>query len=349
MKILMLMKMNEPSFSNQLKPLIQSKNVSEVMILRDTPGPALPKTKYYCIPSFLLKSHIIKTIYKFFYTIFLCLSKKPNLISAYYLVPHGIIATFAAKICQKSSNISLIGTDLNIWCKKSIIGSILFSLLKLADTITITGNAAKEILIQKKIDKNKIFILPNVIDSPRILKNPKKYDLIYVGRLAHIKRIDLIITAVSKIKKKYPSIKVAIVGSGPLENQLKQYTKKLNIQENFDFLGFKKNIYEYLSRSKIFISTSESEGLPYTLIEAMTIGMPIIITNVGCIDDIIVHEYNGLLVNSKDIIQIKNAILKLLEDKNLCKKLSMNAIKIKNRYLPKNATKIWEKILEKIS
>ena len=103
-------------------------------------------------------------------------------------------------------------------------------------------------------------------------RRSKKYDLVTLGRLVPEKRLDLLIKAVYLVKKRYPRIQVAIAGEGHLRNKLISLTKKLKLESNINFLGFSTSPQDIYNSSKIFIPTSETEGLPRSMIEAMSCG-----------------------------------------------------------------------------
>jgi glycosyltransferase involved in cell wall biosynthesis len=331
---------------NHLTPVVLSNHVSELTLIRTTPGIPIRKVRYKLVPSFLRNylylSIFAKLILFFFENIF----KKYDLFYAIYVVPHGLIAYLAAKIYRKPLVISLIGTDLNIRLK-SKQRFFLLPILRGSDVINVTGNASKDFLIQSGISASKIQVMPNPINiSLAISKNGfKKYDGIFVGRLAPEKSIDKIIKIVKQLIIKNPSFKFAILGDGPLRKELHDDVKRENLKEAIDFLGFQSNVYEFLNKSKFLLLTSKTEGIPLAMIEAMACGVPCVVPDVGDITDLANDNVNSLVVKSPyNIEDYSDAISKLLTDTGLYSKLSNNAKKVKDEYGFDNATRIWDDI-----
>ena len=111
---------------------------------------------------------------------------------------------------------------------------------------------------------------------------PKKYDLIFVGRLVENKGINLLIKAVSKLRAKNEKLKVLIVGGGPLEGELKSKIKSLKLQDTLMLYGRAKDSLEIarlLNESKILVMPSYNEGGPRVVVEAMACGVPVVSTD----------------------------------------------------------------------
>ncbi|MCT7650812.1 glycosyltransferase [Aliarcobacter butzleri] len=106
-------------------------------------------------------------------------------------------------------------------------------------------------------------------------KEDKKY-VISVGRLIPLKRNIDLIKAFFELQKEDDNLEVLFLGDGILKNDLINECVKLNIENKVHFLGNVKNPFYYLSRSNLFVMTSETEGFPNVLIEAMVCGLPVI-------------------------------------------------------------------------
>jgi len=137
--------------------------------------------------------------------------------------------------------------------------------------------------------------------------------------------------AIAKIVVVYPNIKVLIVGDGEENEKLVGLSKKLKIETNVIFLGFRSNIMELLIASDFFIMTSVSEGYPLVLIEAKIVGLPIITTDFDGVENIIEDGVNGLIAEMKNPDHIAEKAIELLNCKDLQKRLSKsNSAQIKS-------------------
>jgi len=211
-----------------------------------------------------------------------------------------------------------------------------------------TYNFIKENL---KIDKNKIYFIHDSIDikifKPRIKK--KKYDIILAARLTGLKRIDIFLEVINLVKKKIPSINVALLGEGEERENLISLSKKLELDKSIDFLGFQKNPEKVYQESKIFVLTSATEGISTASLEAMACGLPVVASNVGDMSEVVINNQTGYLVNDyNNLNDFAENIIKILFSKKLYNKMSKNSIElIKERYTFANATKFWDSFIIK--
>lgn len=155
---------------------------------------------------------------------------------------------------------------------------------------------------------------------------------VFVGRLVPIKRIDLLLAAWEKVNQDDPRALLLIIGKGPLENELKQ-----NASAGVQFCGSREDVAPYLQAADLFIMTSDSEGIPVSLLEAMSCELPCLTTAVGGIPDVIEHEKSGWLVPSGDTEAIYQGIQMLFSDASLRLQLGKNGReKILEKYTVEN-------------
>lgn len=169
-----------------------------------------------------------------------------------------------------------------------------------------------------KLIKNKSEILYNVIDSEAVRqkssgdKNEYHYDVVYIGRLAYPKDPKRLVKVISIVAQKLPNVKMAIIGKGDLEDEVKKTAKDLGVDKNIEFLGFMSNPYKVLHDSKIMLMTSEWEGTPMVALEAVSLGIPIVSTPTDGMKDIITNDTNGYCSNKDNILA--RSIVSLLVD-----------------------------------
>ena len=169
----------------------------------------------------------------------------------------------------------------------------------------------------KLIDKMLISRLgtKKVLNSPNKIMNKKFYTFLSVSSINDNKRLDLIINALAL--QDYP-IKWIHIGSGPLMKEMFDLAdEKLSGKVDFLFKGYLKNeqVIEFMLNENInyFINLSDSEGVPVSIMEAMSCGIPCIARNVGAISEIVVNNTNGILIDSDCIDEIGSKINKLME------------------------------------
>ena len=161
-------------------------------------------------------------------------------------------------------------------------------------------------------------VLYNIIDTQQIFdmryrdENTYDYDLIFLGRLTYQKDPQRLLRLCARLKAGRPDTRLAIVGAGELEEELKDLWKQLKLEDNVQFLGFQSNAMKMLSDSKVMVLTSRWEGTPMCALEAMALGTPVVSTPTDGMKDLIRSGENGYL--SDDDSELAAAIEKLLAD-----------------------------------
>ncbi len=142
-----------------------------------------------------------------------------------------------------------------------------------------------------------------------------------VIRLASQKHPEAIVDVAKKVKEIFPLVKFVIVGDGPLDSYMKQYIEEMNLQDNFLMLGSRKDVNKILPAFDVFLLTSRSEGLPRAMLEALSVKIPVVATDVGGIAELINGIKNGFLCSHDDIDCLSNGIIRLLKSPELCEKM----------------------------
>ena len=222
---------------------------------------------------------------------------------------------------------------------------IFFTQCDLAITPTkIMGNHLKEIGV-----KNKIVNIPFGIDLNKFKKEekyrPKKFTLLYVGRLNKEKNIEDLIRIFTKFAKDKDVI-LKIIGDGAEKEKLEILSKTLKIKEKIQFLGWVKR--EELSKeynsANMFITLSEMETFGIVILEAMACGLPIIGANALAIPELVTNNKNGFLVNKTDEQSILDKLELIYKNKNIEAEFSLNSILIAKSFEEKKVFKNLEKV-----
>ena len=154
----------------------------------------------------------------------------------------------------------------------------------------------------------------------------KDIDIIYCGRFAIEKNLGLLLESFKLLLKKRPDSILYLVGYGPEKGFLIKKAKTLKINGNIVFKKFSFNIRNYLRRTRIFALTSKTEGTPMAMLEAMSMGIPVISTNFQGVKEIIDHRISGIIANGK--IDISYWMYKLLSDHTLAENVGLAAKRI---------------------
>ena len=206
------------------------------------------------------------------------------------------------------------------------------------------------------IYKAKVNCIPPGVDTKVFKLSEKRStnDVLFVGRIeknSDWKGINYLFEAISIVKQIKPEISLRLVGPGDRVDYFEMYAQKLGINKNVKFVGSKINsglALEY-QQSKVIVlpSITESESFGIVLIEAMACKKPVIGSNIGGIPHVIDNNENGLLVPPKDPEALAKAIIKILKNPKLAKKMGENGYKkVKENFLWNKQIKKTKKIIE---
>jgi glycosyltransferase involved in cell wall biosynthesis len=199
----------------------------------------------------------------------------------------------------------------------------------------------KSIVIYNPITLNKIYISSQLRKEKRIVN---------VGRLHPQKNQKLLIEAFSLVTKSFPEYILEIYGDGELKNELLKFIKFLRISDKVFIYEPCSDIHSKIVNSSIFVLSSDYEGMPNALLEAMSLGMPCISTDwrPGAIHEFIKHGFNGLIVKANDAVELAEAIKFALLNPNNMKLISDNSKNIINLYNLERYTNDWNYFLNKL-
>ncbi|NLM42904.1 MAG: glycosyltransferase family 4 protein [Clostridiales bacterium] len=152
------------------------------------------------------------------------------------------------------------------------------------------------------------------------------FKVLFVGRFSWEKGIFDLIKVVGEIRN---GIKLTLVGDGILRKDIERHISQHSLEDIVDIYGYVawgEKLFRLIRQHDILVLPSYSEGLPLVLLEAMSMGVPIVASQVGGIPEIVKDEYNGLLFEPKNTKELKQKILLLMENENLRYYLACNGL-----------------------
>lgn len=352
MRIVVISGLSDDKLRSKILPITQLEDVETLYLIRRKPLD-MPKVITYVPPPIFLRFLPFAEVYRFLTVLYLSLFKKPDFILGIYFIPHGIYASIAGLITGKRVIQALIGSDF----PRVVNSRIWMALLKKASHIAVRGNNSKNTLISKGIAPDIIFIPPNVLDlsafKPADIGSEavKKYDLVCVGNLIPSKRVDLLVEIVSHVRQTLPNLRVAVVGDGPERDKIINLVAEHQLHEVVDMLGYctQPEIVRCLQQSRAFIMTTELEGLPMAMIEAISCGLPVIMPDINDVTDVAKHGENAWIVNPPTVENYVQAVLKILTDEAVYKRLAQGALDYRHKFArdftAENVAKIWRNVL----
>ncbi len=186
-----------------------------------------------------------------------------------------------------------------------------------------------------KLFEKKSSVLYNIIDVEQIYQKKSQdtksydFDVIYVGRLTYQKDPQRLMRVCAKLKERKNDIKIAVVGTGELEEETQSLCAELGLRNNVRFMGFQPNPIKMVSDSKVMVLTSRWEGTPMCVLEAMALGTPVVSTPSDGMLDLIDSGIHGYLCDEDE--ELVEKILKIVEDDTHRTMLAENAMKKSER------------------
>ncbi|GIQ69769.1 glycosyltransferase family 4 protein [Xylanibacillus composti] len=195
-------------------------------------------------------------------------------------------------------------------------------------------------------------IIPNpVIVEQTVHSKQKHREIAFVARFEMVqKRQDIMVQAFRKVVDRYPDMTLVFYGDGPDEQRVREMVEKLNLVGHVRFEGMVSNISERISTALMFVLTSDYEGIPNALIEAMAAGLPVIATDCspGGARLLIENKKNGILVPRGDVDGVAQSVIYLIENEQARQDLGLQARNITERFHPSKIQEMWEDYINQI-
>lgn len=270
----------------------------------------------------------LKTIF-FFFKLFVI--KRPDII-ALHSIKAGLLGRIAGFFSASTIYFTAHGwshiRDSSGWKQKFYIKLEKYLSLLCSKVICVSQadlNFANEVI---GIAENRLCLIENGV-HPVSNCSQVQHDLTDIKSLLSIVRFqapkdfETLLLGLSKIKDK--SWILDVLGDGPDMNIVKKRIQDLGLVDKIRLLGFKDNIDNYYQKSDVVILISKSEGLPMSLLEAMSCSKLLIASDVGGISDLIIPEWNGFLVPTGDVEYLSSCLKKVIDSPSIIKEYGNNS------------------------
>jgi len=346
--------------SSHLRPLAQSRYCARIRVV--TAYPIAPIDKVQVVAPAAWLARIFGAVPARLLTfIWIGMRERPHFVGGFHLLFNGLMAAFLGKLIGARSLYFCVGGPAEVLgggiqsenrvfekleTPDAVVERQLLRAVENFDLIVAMGSTAKQFYRGHGITAP-IQVVSGGLDAARYAPSnaPALTDLIFVGRLAPIKRVDLFLQAIKQIQGKMPKISAVVVGDGQLRDSLERLANDLGISRNVQFVGQQPEVGVWLRQARIFVLTSDSEGLSLALVEAMLCGLPAVVSRVGDLGDIVEDGVSGYLVGERQASAFAERLLELLEDRNRREKFSQAARHAAKRYELSACTQLWDNIL----
>jgi glycosyltransferase involved in cell wall biosynthesis len=264
-----------------------------------------------------------------------------TLIHAHWLIPQGLIAVMGLILARR--RIPLVctshGGDL-FALRGTIFQHLKRWVMDRSQALTMVSKTMQGIVVGMGVAPDKVQVISMGVDlkhrftpDNNIERNTR--ELLFVGRLVEVKGLQVLLEALPKVLQNDPAVRLSVAGAGPLEMDLRELSRRLDISGRIDFHGMvtQSQLPGLYRRATLavfpFVVTKSGvqEGFGLVVVEAMGCGCPVIAGDLPAIHDSITHEENGLLVPSGNPEILAKTILRALNDPDLCLRLALDARK----------------------
>lgn len=342
------------SFKNR----VEDDNGTTVYRLRAVKLPLYMKGRYFFSPFPLFK--VNKIIKEF----------QPDIVNVCSPYPIGV----SAHICARKQNIPVIGTIhllpdnmitpflrlKNPQRFENFFWRYLIFYFNTVDWATIPTKTGADIYKEKGLIKH-VTPISNGLDTTifntknkgeylrKKYKLPKKNIVLYAGRINEEKSLEILIDAIPEVVKKIDAHFLFVGGGGEYKGNLIAQAKKLKVNKHTTFTDFLdwKDYPNIFSVADIFAIPSEAELQSIVTLEAVASGLPVVVVDKGALPELASNE-NGIIVESKNSKKMAQAIVKILEDEKLKKKMEKNSLELIKKHSLSSIAKQYQKIYENV-
>ena len=268
--------------------------------------------------------------------------EKLDLLHVHYAIPHASAAYLAKQILKEQGVkipyiTTLHGTDITLVGKEPEFEPTISFAINQSDIVTSVSESLKEDTYKHFNVSKDIKVVPNFVCVAKFKKNPANCKksifapngeriLMHISNFRKVKRIQDIIKIHARVNKEVPT-RLILIGDGPERSSMERLARKEGVEDSTYFLGKIKETEKALCSADVYLMTSKTESFGVSALEAMAAGVPVISSNTGGIPEVNVHGETGFLSDVGDIEDMSSNVLKILKDKILYERISLNALK----------------------
>ncbi len=343
-----------------LRPLAAAERVACVTVVSTYPIPDTPKVVAIYPPGWMRR--IIGGVPARMATFaWIALRRRPHYVGGFHLLLNGMLAALVGRLAGARSIYFCVGgpmevLDGGIWAENRLFGRLetpdaqieqrLIRLVNAFNLVITMGTRAIEFFRERGV-RSEFHVVSGGINETGYAPAAAAptNDLVIVGRLAQIKRMDIFLQAVGLVREAVPGVCAVIVGDGERRESLESLATKLGLSDCVTFAGHQSDVASWLKRSRVFVLSSDSEGLALSLMEAMMCGLPAVVSDVGDLGDLVRDGENGYLVPPRQPQAFAEAIVGLLTDEQRLATFSKAARRDALEHTMIGVSRKWDRIL----
>jgi N-acetyl-alpha-D-glucosaminyl L-malate synthase BshA len=261
-----------------------------------------------------------------------------DLLHAHYAIPHAMAAYMAREIIGLPYVVTLHGSDVHTLGQDPAYKPVVQHTVEKADAVTAVSQFLADTAHKDLGIKRDIHVIPNFIDTVKYSKvsasrlvvesgcvsvrkeedvfelGPDDKIILHASNFRKVKRVVELVEIMRTVVDKYPNARLVIAGDGPTRIDVERRIEDLKLCNNIHLLGVKSNMQEIMCSADLFVLNSTLEGMPLTLLEAMSCSLPVITTPAGGIPELVRADKDGFVTRGYEQDEFAQAILYLLDN-----------------------------------
>ncbi|MFQ5415139.1 MAG: glycosyltransferase, partial [Phycisphaerae bacterium] len=341
-------------------PVAATEQCARVFVVSDRPFLPMRKVTYVCPPRWLVRV-VGRTPARSVWFVLTCLLRKPDVVGGFHLLFNGLVALVTAPVVGARAAYFCVGG----WAEviqggvhggnklfnrigrdDPVLEGALLALVKRFDLILTMGTGARDFFRARGVSC-RIEVMSGGIDDRLYAPDGSgtRYDIVTVSRIVPVKRMDVFLDVVRKVAEACPEVRVAVVGDGEALAAARRHAEAIGVADRVVFAGRQGDVGPWLARSRVFLLTSDSEGLSLALMEAGMAGLPAVVSDVGDLGDLVADGVNGWLIPPGAVDRFAERVTALLCDDALYARCASAARERALAHSVSSATRRWMDVL----
>lgn len=295
-----------------------------------------------------------------------------DLIHSHYAIPHAMAAYMAREIIGIPYVVTLHGSDVHTLGQDPAYKPVVQHTVERADAVTAVSQFLAYTAHKDLEIKREIHVIPNFIDTEKFSGvsgirlvvesgcvsvrreedafeiGPDDKILLHASNFRKVKRVVELVEIMRSVVDKFPNARLVIAGDGPTRIEVERRIEDLKLCNNIHLLGVKSNMQEIMCSADVFLLNSTLEGMPLTLLEAMSCGLPVITTPAGGIPELVRADKDGVVTKGFEKDEFIDAILYLLNNDDERKKFGKAGRQRVADFDSKKIVPMYEKVFAEV-
>lgn len=372
---------NSGKVERHLGPLAAVASETTVVCVRE--GPEIEGITYREAPTFGsvwgpgrlpgVSERLVGIVAMLFVALIEALRGDYDAVASISLVPYGYFALVVGHIARLPTHLGIIGADLDLHAT-AWYGPLVRAAFRRFTAVSVPGNDHQRRLVRMGVAPDRISILANAVDADRYrpgagyrpeagdrpetgresavqeapagpTEGSAEYDVLWVGRFSPEKDPLLFVRTLGELADRGVAFEAAMVGSGSLELDVRRERAAHGLVDQLDLPGWVDDPLPYYGCSSTFVLTSEREGLPLSLLEAMAVGIAPVVPDIGSVTDVAVDGETAVVVDERTPEAFADALERLLTDDGFRAEIADETPTIRDSYSYAAARDDWRHIL----